>query len=72
MTTNTQFELHPKQLEIFSLEEVQFHASLLLREMQTMLIEHGETKTGVEIEQDIKQVLVKIRKMLKELNDVES
>ena len=72
MTTNTQFELHPKQFEIFSLEEVQFHASLLLREMQTMLIEHGETKTGVEIEQDIKHVVVKIRKMLKELNDVDS
>ena len=72
MTTDTQFELHQKQLEIFSLEEVQFHASLLLREMQTMLIEHGETKTGVEIEQDIKHVVVKIRKMLKELNDVDS
>ena len=72
MTTNTQFELHPKQLEIFSLEEVQFHASLLLREMQTMLIEHGETKDGVNLEKDIKQVLVKIRKMLKELNDTDS
>ena len=72
MITDTQFELHQKQLEIFSLEEVQFHASLLLREMQTMLIEHGETKTGVEIEQDIKHVVVKIRKMLKELNDVDS
>ena len=72
MIADTQFELHQKQLEIFSLEEVQFHASLLLREMQNMLIEHGETKTGVEIEQDIKQVLVKIRKMLKELNDVDS
>lgn len=72
MNTDTQFELHQKQLEIFSVEEVQFHASLLLREVQTMLIEHGETKNGVEIEQDIKQVLVKIRKMLKKLNDKDS
>lgn len=72
MTTNTQFKLHPKQFEIFSLEEVQFHAGLLLREVQEMLIEHGETKDKVNLEKDIKQVLVKIRKMLKELNDIDS
>ena len=72
MTTDTQFELHPKQIEIFSLEEIQFHAGLLLREVQNMLIKHGETKDGVELEQNVRKILSKIRKMLKKINDIDN
>ena len=72
MNTAVHFEQHPKQAEIDSLEEIHFEAHLLFRSIQDMLIEHGETKDGVNLEQDIKQVLVKIRKMLKELNNIDS
>ena len=72
MNNDTQFKLPPKQFEIFSLEEVQFQASLLLREVQNMLIEHGETKDGVELEQDVRKILSKIRKMLKKINDIDN
>ena len=72
MNNDTQFKLPPKQFEIFSLEEVQFQASLLLREVQDMLIEHGETKYGVELEQDVRKILSKIRKMLKKINDIDN
>ena len=72
MNTDTKFELHPKQFEIFSLEEIQFHASLLLREVQNMLIEHGETKDGAILEQDVRQILSKIRKMLKQTKAFDS
>ena len=72
MNNDTQFKLPPKQFEIFSLEEVHFQASLLLREIQDMLIEHGETKDGVELEQDVRKILSKIRKMLKKINDIDN
>ena len=71
MNTDTQFELHPKQFEIFSLEEIQFHASLLLREVQNMLIEHGETKDGAILEQDVRQILSKIRKLIKQTRNMD-
>lgn len=71
MNTDTQFELHPKKFEIFSLEEIQFHASLLLREVQNMLIEHGETKDGAILEQDVRQILSKIRKLIKQTRNMD-
>ena len=71
MNTDTQFELHPKQFEIFSLEEIQFHASLLLREVQDMLIEHGETKDSANLEQDVRQILSKIRKLIKQTRNMD-
>lgn len=72
MNTDTQFKLHLKQAEIDSLEEIHFEAHLLFRSIQDMLIEHGETKDGVELEQDVRKILSKIRKMLKKINDIDN
>ena len=72
MNTAVHFKQHPKQSEINSLEEIHFEAHLLFRSIQNMLIEHGETKDEINLEQDVKQVLVKIRRMLKKLNDIDN
>ena len=37
-----------------------------------MLIEHGETQDGVNLEQDVRNILVKIRKMLKQTKAFDS
>ena len=70
MNTAVHFEQHPKQSEIDSLEEIHFEAHLLFRSIQDMLIEHGETKDGANLEQDVRQILSKIRKMLKKTNNI--
>ena len=70
MNIDTQFKLHLKQAEINSLEEIHFEAHLLFRSIQDMLIEHGETRDGAILEQDVRQILSKIRKMLKKTNNI--
>ena len=70
MNTVVHFEQHPKQAEIDSLEEIHFEAHLLFRSIQDMLIEHGETKDGANLEQDVRQILSKIRKMLKKTKNI--
>ena len=70
MNTAVHFEQHPKQAEIDSLEEIHFEAHLLFRSIQDMLIEHGETQDGANLEQDVRQILSKIRKMLKKTNNI--
>ena len=72
MNTVVHFEQHPKQAEIYSLEEIHFEAHLLFRSIQNMLIKHGETQDGVNLEQDVRNVLVKIRKMLKQTKAFDS
>ena len=72
MNTVVHFEQHPKQTEIYSLEEIHFEAHLLFRSIQNMLIKHGETQDGVNLEQDVRNVLVKIRKMLKQTKAFDS
>ena len=65
MSIDLQFKQHPKQSEIDSLEEVHFEAHLLFRTVQNMLIKHGETQESLKLEQDLRKVLVDIRKMIK-------
>ena len=65
MSIDWQFKQHPKQSEIDSLEEVHFEAHLLFRTVQNMLIKHGETQESLKLEQDLRKVLVDIRKMIK-------
>ena len=72
MNTAVHFEQHPKQAEIDSLEEIHFEAHLLFRSIQNMLIEHGETKGGVNLEQDAKYILGKIRKLIKKTKAMNS
>ena len=72
MTIDLQFKQHPKQSEIHSLEEIHFEAHLLFRSVQNMLIEHGETQDGANLEQDVRNILVKIRKMLKQTKEFDS
>lgn len=72
MTTVLQTRQHPKQSEINYLEEAQFEAHLLFRTIQNMLIEHGETKDGVNLEQDAKYILGKIRKLIKKTKAMDS
>ena len=72
MNTAVHFKQHPKQAEIDSLEEIHFETHLLFRSIQNMLIEHGETKDGVNLEQDVRNILVKIRKMLKQTKAFDS
>lgn len=69
---NTSVQQHPKQSEINYLEEAQFEAHLLFRTIQNMLIEHGETKDSVNLEQDARHILGKIRKMLKQTKAFDS
>lgn len=72
MNTAVHFEQHPKQREIDRLEEIHFEAHLLFRSIQNMLIEHGETQDSANLEQDVRNILVKIRKMLKQTKAFDS
>lgn len=60
-----------KQSEINYLEEAQFEAHLLFRTIQNMLIEHGETKDSANLEQDARQILSKIRKLIKQTRNMD-
>ena len=61
-----------EQPKINYLWDAQFEAHVLLRTIQNMQIEHGETKDGVNLEQNVKQILSKIRKMLKKTSDIDN
>ena len=67
-----QTKQHPKQSEIYYLEEAHFEAHQLFRTIQNMLIENGETKDGVNLEQDAKYILGKIRKLIKKTKAMDS
>lgn len=61
-----------KQPKINYLWDAQLETHVLLRTIKDMQIEHGETKDGINLEQDVRQILSKIRKMLKKISDIDN
>ena len=63
---------HPRQAEIYCLEEACCEASNLLRTLQQMMTKHGETREVLVLEQDAKDMLSKLRKLLKATRSIDA